>query len=173
MITYREATLADAEAIAQLHSLSWQQNYRGSFTDAFLNGPVLDNRQQVWQNRLQQPALNQCIIMAESAGILCGFACAYTNHDPVWGTLLDNLHVRKDLKGQGIGSVLLQSAARWSHQKNPDSGFYLWVLAKNTDAQKFYDKMGGINQEQASLENPDGSFSECYRYVWTDVTTLL
>ncbi|MBD2754891.1 GNAT family N-acetyltransferase [Spirosoma validum] len=173
MITYREATSEDTEAIAQLHSLSWQQNYRGAFSDTFLDGPVIQNRREVWQKRINHPSSNQCIIVAESEGAICGFACAYANDNPVWGTLLDNLHVRKDLKGQGIGRVLIKLAAEWAYLKSPEAGFYLWVLVQNTNAQKFYDKMGGINQERASLENPDGSFSDCYRYVWPDIKTLL
>ncbi|WP_420149792.1 GNAT family N-acetyltransferase [Spirosoma sp.] len=173
MVTYREATAEDAKAIAELHSLSWQQNYRGSLSDAFLDGPLLSNRHAVWQNRLQYPSPNQYIIVAELERKLCGFACAYSANDPIWGTLLDNLHVRKDLKGQGIGRVLIETVARWSYQKNPESGLYLWVLLKNTNAQKFYDKMGGINQELLPQKNPDGSVTDCYRYVWPDVTTLL
>lgn len=173
MITYREVTADDAESIAQLHSLSWQQNYRGAFSDEFLNGPVLENRQQVWQRRLRQPAPDQYVIMAEFGKTICGFACAYLAEDPVWGTLLDNLHVRKERKGQGIGSVLLKSAAQWSYQKNPEAGFYLWVLVQNGSARKFYDHMGGIEQELVSRENPDESFSDCYRCVWPDVTKLL
>lgn len=173
MVTYREATLDDASSIAQLHSLSWQQNYKGIWSDAFLNGPVHENRRQVWQNRLKQAPSNQYVVVAKLDGAICGFACAYENDDPVWGTLLDNLHVRKELKGQGIGSVLMKQAAGWAYQNDPEAGFYLWVLAQNTNAQKFYEKMGGVNHELASLANPDGSFSDCYRYVWPDVTTLL
>ncbi|UFH55222.1 GNAT family N-acetyltransferase [Spirosoma sp. KNUC1025] len=173
MITYREAISEDADPIAQLHSLSWQQNYRGIWSDTFLDGPVHQNRLEIWRNRFQQPPINQYVIIAETDAVLCGFACAYAEDSPVWGTLLDNLHVRKELKGQGIGRILIQLAARWSYQKNPKSGFYLWVLAQNTNAQKFYNKLGGVNAETVSLANPDGSFSDCYRYVWTDVTTLL
>ena len=173
MVTYREAISEDAESIAQLHSLSWQQNYKGIWNDEFLNGPVVENRWYVWQNRLKQPPSNQYVVIAETEKTICGFACVYTNDDPIWGTLLDNLHVRKELKGHGIGSALIKSVARWSYQKSPDSGFYLWVLAKNMAAQRFYQNLGGINHELVSLKNPDGNFSDCYRYVWTDVKTLL
>ncbi|GAB2554386.1 GNAT family N-acetyltransferase [Spirosoma aerophilum] len=173
MIRYREATVDDAEQISQLHSLSWQQNYRGIWRDDFLNDHVLENRRAVWQNRLNQPAPNQYILVAESDNELCGFACAYTDSDPVWGTLLDNLHVLKNQKGHGIGTHLIKSAARWSYEKRPSSGFFLWVLEQNSPARKFYDGLGATNHETQSLKNPDGDHSNACRYVWPDITILL
>lgn len=173
MITYREATTDDAEQIAQLHSLSWQQNYRGIWRDEFLNGPVVENRRAVWQNRLSQPTPNQHIIVAEHLGTICGFACLYTDDDPIWGTLLDNLHVHSDQKGRGVGTMLIKSAARWAHAKNPEAGFYLWVLPQNTNARNFYEKLGATNHELVSHETPDGGLSDAYRYVWPDVTKLI
>ncbi|GAB4037670.1 GNAT family N-acetyltransferase [Spirosoma gilvum] len=173
MLTYRLATADDAEAIAQLHSLSWQQNYRGILTDSFLDGPVLENRRSLWQSRLARPTPNQHVIVAEDGAGICGLACAYANEDPVWGTLLDNLHVHRDWQGKGIGAVLMQTTARWASQQTPEAGLYLWVLVDNTNAQKFYNRMGGVNAEQVSMPNPDGSVSDCFRYVWTDLTNLL
>ncbi|QDK83444.1 GNAT family N-acetyltransferase [Spirosoma sp. KCTC 42546] len=173
MITYREATADDADPIARLHSLSWQQNYRGIWRDDFLNGPVLENRQDVWQKRLTQPSPNQHVIIADSNGVICGFACAYADEDLVWGTLLDNLHVHSDQKGRGVGTVLIKSAARWSYQMNPQSGFYLWVLSQNTSARRFYERLGATNQELVRDENPGGDFSDAFRYVWPDVTQLI
>jgi hypothetical protein len=38
MITYREATAADALPIAHLHAESWRRNYRSSYRDAYLDG---------------------------------------------------------------------------------------------------------------------------------------
>ncbi|QMW02192.1 GNAT family N-acetyltransferase [Spirosoma foliorum] len=173
MITYREATPTDAEQIAQLHSLSWQQNYRGIWRDEFLDGPVLENRRKTWHSRLSQPKPNQHIIVAESAGLVCGFSCTYADEDPVYGALLDNLHVQAEQKGQGIGTILIKSAARWVYTKNPQSGFYLWVLKQNTSAQKFYAHLGGVNRELVTHETADGGSSEAYRYVWPDLTKLI
>ncbi|GAB4001298.1 GNAT family N-acetyltransferase [Spirosoma daeguense] len=173
MITYREATLADAEAIAQLHSLSWQQNYRGIWQDDFLENHVLVNRRSVWYERLAKPEVNQYVIVALTDGKICGLACTYANEDATWGTLLDNLHVHKQQKGQGIGTELIKRAALWAVEEKSATRFYLWVLVDNTSARKFYESLGAHNQEQLSLENPDGSFSDCCRYVWTDITRLL
>lgn len=173
MITYREATSDDTEQIARLHSLSWQQNYRGIWRDDFLNGPVVENRQQVWWKRLTQPSINQQVIVAGREGTIYGFACIYADKDPVWGTLLDNLHVHAKQKGKGIGSSLIKSAARWAYHKNPESGFYLWVLPQNSNARTFYENLGATNAELVSQECPDGGFHPSYRYVWPNVLKLI
>ena len=41
------ANMEDAPAIAALHSESWRSAYRGLVPDAFLDGPVIDERLQV------------------------------------------------------------------------------------------------------------------------------
>ena len=173
MITYREANFDDAEPIAQLHSLSWQQTYTGILSDDFLKGSVLENRRQVWQKRLKKPSPTNYIFVAESGEAICGFVCAYANEDPTWGTLLDNLHVHQAQKGRGIGTRLIQLAAHWAYAKNAESGFYLWVLSQNVSARRFYENLGAVNQELASQESPDGGGWDAYRYVWPDIKTLL
>ena len=52
MIEYRQAQLRDAEAVALLHARSWRENYRGAFTDAFLDGDLPGERLRVWRERL-------------------------------------------------------------------------------------------------------------------------
>lgn len=173
MITYRAATVADTESIARLHSLSWQQNYKGIWSDAFLSGEVLADRLAVWSSRLEKPDENQYVVVAEDNTGIRGFACAYLDHDPVWGTLLDNLHVHRAVKGQGIGTRLMQLAARWSCHHRPESGFYLWVLEQNSPARRFYEQLGATNYEQVSSANPGGGYSPVCRYIWTDLTRLI
>jgi len=51
-VLLRDATISDAEGIAQLHTDSWRRTYRGMMSDAFLDGGALDNRRTVWRERL-------------------------------------------------------------------------------------------------------------------------
>jgi hypothetical protein len=50
-VLLRDATIADAERIAQLHTESWRRTYRGMMRDAFLDGGALENRRHVWLER--------------------------------------------------------------------------------------------------------------------------
>nr|WKN38420.1 GNAT family N-acetyltransferase [Tunicatimonas sp. TK19036] len=173
MITYREATSKDAEAIAQLHAQSWQQHYRGIMSDTYLDHKVLNDRIEVWQERFRNPKATQHIIVATEDEKLCGFACTYTDDDPKWGTLLDNLHVLPPWQGRSIGKALICQSAKWAQQQDAETGFYLWVFEENTAARAFYERMGGINQEKVIVNNPDGGTAPVFRYVWPDPTVLI
>jgi ribosomal protein S18 acetylase RimI-like enzyme len=170
---YREATERDIEGIARLHTQSWQRHYRGIWPDSFLNGDLLGNRMAVWAGRLQSPPANQYVVVAEDGQGISGFACTYADHDPVWGALVDNLHVTWQQQGRGIGAQLLKLAATWVHHRKPDAGIYLWVLERNLAARGFYERLGATNQEMVSMEYPEGVFSDTCRYVWPQVGRLV
>lgn len=172
-ITYRRATASDTPAIAQLHTNSWLQNYRGMFSDAFLDTDLFANRIAVWTKRFEDNPENQYIIVAEDSTGLCGFACFYLNENAMYGTLLDNLHVAKNKQGSKIGVTLMQKMAAFVHEKLPNSPFYLWVLEPNHQARRFYEQLGATNLETVQGEDPIGCPLWQCRYVWGDVGTFL
>jgi GNAT superfamily N-acetyltransferase len=165
-ITYRPATPADAESIADLHALSWRQSYRGILSDAYLDGDVERDRREVWLSRLAYPAPNQYLLVAEAEGQLRGFVCAFGDDNPRWGTLVDNLHVRQDLKGQGVGTALLERVGEWVKAGRQHAGFYLWVFEENHAARRFYENRGGETVERAVKDNPGGGRAVSLRVAW-------
>ena len=167
MIKYRTAKGADVRAIAQLHARSWQENYRGILTDHYLDHEVLADRLSIWQKRLADPAANQYLVMAENEDQqLVGFACAFLDDHPEFGTLVDNLHVRSSSKGQGVGRQLMKRMALRSLENNPGSKVYLWVLSDNRRARGFYDRLGGVNHREEFGEDPGGGSSYKCLYLW-------
>src|SRR4051794_17878231 len=98
MIDYRPATALDVDAVAGLHARSWRENYRGIVLDAYLDGALLEERLQVWHDRLEHAPANQFVRLAVEGANLVGFVCAFGAHDPAWGSLVDNLHVARDCK---------------------------------------------------------------------------
>lgn len=167
MITYRVATKADQDAIAQIHAKSWQENYRGSFPDEYLDNEVLADRMAVWSKRFSNASHKQYILVAEENNELCGFVCLYLHDDSKWGSLLDNLHVVSSHKGRGIGKALTLQVIDWARQQVPKAGVYLWVLTDNAHAIQFYERLGGKNVEQSFHEMPGGGTTAVYRYVWS------
>ena len=98
MIEYRVAGPADSDAIAFLHTRSWRENYRGAFSDAFLDRDLPGERLGVWRERLNGPPSDQFVELAVDGTELVGFVCAYGAHEPHWGSFVDNLHVAKAAK---------------------------------------------------------------------------
>jgi len=163
---YRPAARSDADAIALLHTRSWRESYRGSFTDAFLDRELPEERLLVWRERLASPPASQLVRLALDGAELVGFVCVYGAHDPLWGSFIDNLHVVAPAKRSGIGSSLMQQAGAWLAARHPDLGVYLLVLEVNAPARRFYERLGGRNAETFTTETHGGAVVRSCRYVW-------
>lgn len=46
-VRFRSACAIDAQAVARLHADSWRRYYRGAYSDAFLEGDVVQDRLSV------------------------------------------------------------------------------------------------------------------------------
>ena len=171
---YRRATHDDVRAIAALHAESWRHAYRGALRDAFLDGDIEQDRIIVWEGRLAAPAANQLVVVAEDDAGITGFACAYGRDDPRWGTLLDNIHVRRARHGQGTGRRLLSEVATWCRATCPEVGLYLWVLGQNNQARRFYEHLGASDRQGDVWLPPGGGEVPRRRYAWSsdDVALL-
>jgi ribosomal protein S18 acetylase RimI-like enzyme len=170
----RRATVADIEGIAELHADSWRRNYRGAFDDAFLDGDLPGERRTVWTERLTQPGPDDRTIVADPGdGTVVGFAHAIFDQDPEWGALIDNLHVRHDLKGQGLGRRLVVATAQAVVDHDPASGMCVEVLEQNTAAHAFYERLGATCVYQGTFEPPGGGLTAERRYAWPIPATLL
>lgn len=182
---YREATAEDADRIAHLHAESWRRAYRGSFSDAYLDGPIHEERREVWHDRYSSPNPAMYTLLAldpeNEDGPLLGFACSFASgapnspaehDDPKWGTLLDNLHVAGAAEGRGIGRQLLAASALWSEREHPDDGFFLWVLDNNARARRFYQHLGATDEGAEEIATPDGGNVTQLRYAWHSIDPL-
>ncbi len=173
-VQYLDGTDRDADSIAALHADSWRRHYRGAYLDTYLDGDVVADRQDVWRSRLTQPKESHFTVIARHDDDVVGFAHTIVDEDPFWGSLLENLHVRSDLKRTGMGSRLLSETARKLLRLRPQGSLHLWVLDQNTAAQAFYDARGGRRVEtQLRGPFPGGGRALGHRYHWTDPTGLL
>ena len=169
----RTANQSDIQAIASLHAASWRHAYRGALSDAYLAGDIEADRTAAWTQRLRAPVTGQFVTVAEENEQITGFACAFSGSDPLYGTLLDNIHVSLSKQRQGIGSRLLQQVANWCAAKTPDQGLYLWVIQSNVTAQHFYEALGAKNVGEDVWVPPGGGAVPRFRYVWEQFHALL
>ena len=96
----------------------------------------------------------------------CGFVCVYGAKHPKFGTIIDNLHVNSDVKGKGIGTKLLVSAATWAVSHYKTDNLYLEVLECNSKAIGFYETLGGKNIDIAYWHTPCGNKVKEFIYSW-------
>ena len=166
MLSFKKSTKEDAEGIAILHAESWESAYKSILSDEYLVKNVLKNRLETWKFRFDNPSVNQFIILVEENSMLVGFVCIFGNQDTEFGSLIDNLHVKPDFKGKGIGKKLLNKASDLIFVNYKTRLMHLWVFEANTSAIGFYEKLGGKNAERSLKENPDGTQSYGFRMVW-------
>jgi GNAT superfamily N-acetyltransferase len=177
-VRFRSADADDVESIAALHADSWRRYYRGAYADSFLDGDVAADRRLVWSSRFAAPS-NTETVLAERNGRLVGFVHVVFDADPRWGSLVDNLHVRHDQRRTGVGTHLLDRAARAVSRQASGSAMYLWVLQQNTAAQQFYHSCGATRAEIAPVPPPGGDPARLtgtprgLRMVWPDFARLL
>jgi GNAT superfamily N-acetyltransferase len=178
-LSFRDACPEDAEAIAALHTDSWQRTYRGDYTDTFLDDEAPGFLLDLWTGRLARPDPVARTVVADLDDAVAGLLHTVLDSSETWGALLDNLHVRHGLKGHGIGSRLMSIAARTVLDERPGSGLFLWVFERNSAARAFYGAKGGSCAEALPAGAPGGDAGRLHgrpmglRMTWRDPSALL
>jgi GNAT superfamily N-acetyltransferase len=162
---------ADVEAVAGLHARSWRTAYRGILDDKYLDGPIVPERREFWRDRLAQPSADHIGLLAVENGTAVGFAFALRNHDPVWGTLLDNLHVAPEHRGGGVGTKLLHALAERLAEQ-PSAGLHLWVFEANVRTRRYYERLGAAVIERQEAPAPGGGLVAEWLYAWRAIEGL-
>lgn len=145
-MTYRLATVADAEAIAVLHLASWRSAYREFVAPEILEALVHEAQAEVWRRRVVIPEVR--IDVEESSEGMLAFCAHGPSGDPdadlraprrIWE--IKNLHVRPDLRRSGSGGRLFDMAVSHGRTMGAES-LTLWVVDGNGSARRFYEKKG-------------------------------
>jgi GNAT superfamily N-acetyltransferase len=173
-ITYRAAQRADAEAVATIHAASWRDAYASVLEPDFLSGPIEDDRLRLWTDRLGNRPPNLLVeVAAEVSGRLIGFVAVFRDHDPKWGSLIDNLHVLPGMRGQKIGENLLRSVARQLRPEDARNGLHLWVFEANEAGLRFYQRLGGAVVGRDTSRIPAANGKAVLLVHWPTLTPLI
>ena len=170
---FRDATPADAPLIASLHAQSWRHAYAHFMTADWLASDIEAERLAVWTPKLATPRPGQRVIIAQRGGEAIGFTCVIGGADPRWGTLVDNLHALKSARGSGVGTALLDQAARWAMTDWANVPIHLWCFTDNVAARGFYAARGGEEVETCDKPAHDGHKRSEKRIAWRDPGTLI
>ena len=143
MAAIRDATPADAHAIATVHVVSWQVAYRGLIPDHVLDGLSVADRAGIWAERLAiRLPRTRTQLVVEGAAVL-GFASsgpARDIDDPAEGELYA-FYLHPDAWGRGLGA-LLHAGVVGRLRTVGIVHARLWVLDTNVRALRFYHRQG-------------------------------
>jgi len=165
IVTIRQATTADARAIAEVHVYSWQWAYRGLIPDSYLDRLSIDSRAEGHAQRLAAETEGRTWV-AEQEGRIAGFATTVPSRDPdaPSGTgELGAIYLRREAASQGIGRVLFAHAIHDLRQRGYQQAT-LWVLDSNARARRFYEKAGWVADGTTKTEERPGVLLREVRY---------
>lgn len=139
----RPATPAEAGTIAGLHIASWRAAYHEVLPARYLAGLTHEAWTADWERRLGSAGMS--VLVASDGDVAVGFAalcpCGDQDLDSRAWHQLANLHVRPDLRGQGIGHRLFEAGLTIAAEAGA-RGLTLWVVAANLPARRFYERLG-------------------------------
>lgn len=139
--TIRPAAPADADACAAVHVAAWEGSYRGIMPDEEFEKRPLSARQLQWRALLSRTdGKYRTLVACGEGGDILGFAGAQLlNGEAPFDSYLAMLYLRPDVKGCGLGKVLLLAAAREMQTQGAQS-MALRTLRLNP-ARKFYERL--------------------------------
>jgi ribosomal protein S18 acetylase RimI-like enzyme len=89
-----------------------------------------DSLECVWLIKAENKVIGYIVL-------ILGFSLEYHGRDAI----IDELYIKEDYRGQGIGTRAIEFAAKESHSLGINA-LHLEVERKNTKAQRFYHKIG-------------------------------
>ncbi|MGZ5305472.1 MAG: N-acetyltransferase family protein [Actinomycetota bacterium] len=140
----REATPADAHAIAEVHVASWRWAYREDLPAEFLDGLSVDDRERQWNEWLPSDQPGAGALVAEERERVVGF-CSFgpSRDDDVTERTAEilTIYLSPEAAGRGIGRDLFASAVGRLRASGYDRAM-LWVMASNDRSRRFYERAG-------------------------------
>ena len=174
-IDFREAGIADAEAIGALHVAAWRESYATLLPATLLDGLSAGASAAQWRAALADPEGfgRTTILVAESGGRIIGFGACCDQRDPAlaeqgFGGEFGAIYVLRNHQRGGVGSALMRLMAR-SLLDRGRSAASLWVLRDNGPARAFYERLGAapVAEREAVLS---GAVLRESGYGWRDLT---
>ena len=173
-IHIRQATPADASAIARVHVDSWRSSYVDIVPQEILSGLSYDERETLWDGILNPSRTDvHCFVAETRDGRIIGFACggAATENSQDYEGEIYSIYLLQEYQRMGLGRGLLLSAAA-GLRNDGISSLLLWVFEDNHGARQFYEQLGGEVIDSKAVRFGDVELVEV-AYGWKDIKRLV
>lgn len=141
-LALRDATVADAHAIAEIHVAGWRFAYKGLIADEHLAAITVEQRRGFWKGAMSRPGAWQIALAQDASGIV-GF-CSYgptRDADARRDAEIYAIYVDPEKCRRGVGRALCEHALREAARRE-HAAISLWVLKGNEGACRFYERLG-------------------------------
>jgi len=142
-VIYRNATAADAEALAELGARTFIHTFGHLYQPSDLEIFLQNHSPVNWEKELNDPAFE--VRIAEIDGRMIGYVKLGPPHLPFEprgeAAELRQLYVVEEAKGQGIAHELIRWVINRARDLRADF-LYLSVFTDNHRARRFYEKYG-------------------------------
>jgi GNAT superfamily N-acetyltransferase len=142
-LTLREATRADARAIAEIHVAAWRAAYRDLMPQSYLDLLSVEERAPMWEKTIAQPGPAH-LALAEVDGEPAGFCLYGPTRDRIDGPEVAEIYavnVHPTRWRQGAGKLLCAHALREAAARG-HTAMTLWVMTGNGRARRLYQHLG-------------------------------
>ncbi|HEX6843573.1 MAG TPA: GNAT family N-acetyltransferase, partial [Actinomycetota bacterium] len=146
-VRIREATVADARAIAEVHVEGWAWGYRGLLPDDVIAARDVQTREAQWLQGFTDDWHDgdACFVAVDGDRVVGFVACgpAADEHvaPPDGSGEIYSIYLRDGVQGTGVGRGLFAKAEE-AMRSNGFEHAVLWVLGSNDRSRRFYEKAG-------------------------------
>jgi ribosomal protein S18 acetylase RimI-like enzyme len=165
--TVRLGTAGDLGRVAEIKVRNWKDTY-GPLIPANVLRPFLDPVAQLDYVRRSVESADAILLVAEEGtGNVIGFSLAFLDHGPEpW---LESLHVHPDFQSRGAGTLLMRATATELKARGFNA-MRLGVVDGNTAAERFYERLGGVDAGREPVSWATGVMHHIYR--WPNLDAL-
>ena len=146
-LTFRDATPADITTILRL---SHGGDARGAETPPFDDSAPADPRVRAAFDAISGDPRHRLIVAEQDGEIVGTLQISFIpglSHMGAWRGMLENVHIRADQRGTGLGTLMVQ----WAIARCREAGCGLVQLTSQKvrkDAHRFYERLGFANTHE-------------------------
>jgi ribosomal protein S18 acetylase RimI-like enzyme len=167
-VTTRRATPEDAQAIAEVEVAAWRAAYGHLMPVEYLDALSVDDKARTWATDLEKHGLagRKRTHVAIDGGSVVGFSLAGIPMGAEPGSgLLYFLYVAQPFWGTGLARELMDAVTADFIDQGITTG-YLWVLADNGRARRFYERTGWRTDGETTMTRYGRSNLRSVRYYF-------
>lgn len=168
----RPGLVEDAAGIARVHVVSWKATYAGMLPDDYLAGLSYERQRSRWEQILGAQNRHSFVLVAERDGRIVGFASGGRERegDAFYTGELYAIYLVPEEQRHGYGrrlvAAVVEGLVAGGHR-----AMLVWVLAANTPARVFYERLGG-RFVGTGWHDLGGISCEEASYGWRELSSL-